>query len=87
MLKRKISAEDKIAVVKLYRESNISQRGFADRCGVSLSSAQQWIRNYESMGTETFTRKGNKAYSRGVDLKTIFAKNMEFVRHLNPNAG
>lgn len=50
MLKRKISAKDKIEEVKLYRKGNISQKGLAD----SYASAQQWIRKYESMGTETF---------------------------------
>ena len=33
-------------------------------CAVNLASVQQWIRNYESMGANAFTLKGNKKYSK-----------------------
>ena len=60
MSKRKISAEDKIYAVHLYLEGKESQRRIASMFDVSLPSVQQWIRNYESMGTEAFTLKGSK---------------------------
>lgn len=71
MLKRKISTNDKITAVKLYREGNISQRGLADSYGISLACVQQWIRNYEAMGTETFTQKRYKAYSRELKMQAV----------------
>ena len=60
MSKRKVSVEDKIYAVNLYLDGKESQRRIADMFDVSLASVQQWIRNYESMGANTFTLKGNK---------------------------
>ena len=60
MSKRKVSVEDKIYAVNLYLDGKESQRRIADMFDVSLASVQQWIRNYESMGANTFTLKGNE---------------------------
>ena len=38
---------------------------------VRLSCVQQWIRNYESMGADEFTRKGNKKYSKEWKQQTV----------------
>ena len=62
MSKRKVSVEDKIYAVNLYLDGKESQRRIADMFDVSLASVQQWIRNYESMGANAFTLKGNKKY-------------------------
>ena len=59
MSKRKVSVEDKTYAVNLYLDEK-SQRQIADMFDVSLASVQQWIRNYESMGANAFTLKGNK---------------------------
>ena len=64
MSKRKVSVEDKIYAVNLYLDGKESQRRIADMFDVSLASVQQWIRNYESMGANAFTLKGNKKYSK-----------------------
>ena len=72
MSKRKVSVEDKIYAVNLYLDGKESQRRIADMFDVSLASVQQWIRNYESMGANTFTLKGNKKYSK--ELKQQQAK-------------
>lgn len=68
MSKRKISAEEKIAAVNLYLDGKESQRRLAELYGISQVSVRQWIRNYESMGADAFTQKGNKGYSK--ELKT-----------------
>ena len=60
MSKRKVSVENKIYAVNLYLDGKESQRRIADMFDVSLASVQQWIRNYESMGANAFTLKGNK---------------------------
>ena len=53
MSKRKVSVEDKICAVNLYLDGKESQRRIADMFAVSLASVQQWIRNYESMESDS----------------------------------
>lgn len=71
MSKRKISAEDKIYAVNLYLDGKESQHQIASMFNVSLASVQQWIRNYESMGADAFTIKGNKRYSKELKLQAV----------------
>ena len=71
MSKRKVSAEDKIYAVNLYLNGKESQRRIADMFDVSLASVQQWIRNYESMGANAFTLKGNKKYSKKLKQQAV----------------
>ena len=71
MSKRKVSAEDKIYAVNLYLNGKESQRRIADMFDVSLASVQQWIRNYESMGANAFTLKGNKKYSTELKQQAV----------------
>ena len=71
MSKRKISVEDKIYAVHLYLDGKESQRRIASMFEVDLSSVQQWIRNYESMGAEAFTLKGYKKYPKELKLQAV----------------
>ena len=71
MSKRKVSVEDKIYAVNLYLAGKESQRCIAAMFDVSLSSVQQWIRNYESMGADAFTLKGNKKYSKELKQQAV----------------
>ena len=71
MSKRKVSVEDKIYAVNLYLDGKESQRRIADMFDVSLASVQQWIRNYESMGANAFTLKGNKKYSKELKQQAV----------------
>lgn len=68
MSKRKVSVEDKIYDVNLYLDGKESQHRIASMFDVSITSGQQWIRNYESMGIDAFTLKGNKKYSKELKL-------------------
>ena len=72
MSKRKVSVEDKTYAVNLYLDGKESQRRIADMFDVSLASVQQWIRNYESMGANAFTLKGNKKYSKELKQRKRF---------------
>ena len=72
MSKRKVSVADKIYAVNLYLDGKESQRRIADMFDVSLASVQQWIRNYESMGVNAFTLKGNKKYSKELKQQAVF---------------
>lgn len=71
MSKKEISAEDKLYAVNLYLNEKASQRVIASMFSVSLSSVQQWICNYESMGADAFTLKGNKKYSKELKLQAV----------------
>ncbi len=59
MYKRNISAEDKIYAANPCLDGSERQRRIAAMFDVSIASVQQWIRNYESMDTDTFTIKVN----------------------------
>ena len=71
MSKRKVSVEDKIYAVNLYLDGKESQQRIAHMFDVSLASGQQWIRNYESMGSNAFTLKGNKKYSEELKQQAV----------------
>ena len=71
MSKIKISIEEKINAINLYLDGKGSLCKIAAIFGVSPSSLQQWIRNYESMGSETFTLKGNKKYSKELKQQAV----------------
>ena len=72
MSKRKVSVEDKTYAVNLYLDGKESQQRIAHMFDVSLASVQQWIRNYESMGANAFTLKGNKKYSKELKQRKRF---------------
>ena len=68
MRKNQIPAEEKLLGVHLYKSGHISQRQLAEQFSVALSTVQQWIRNYESLGEDAFLQKKYKRYSS--ELKT-----------------
>ena len=71
MSKRKVSVEDKIYAVNLYLDGKESQHRIASMFDVCIASVQQWIRNYESMGADAFTLKGNKKYSKELKQQAV----------------
>lgn len=71
MSKRKVSVEDKIYAVNRYLDGKESQHRIASMFDVSIASVQQWIRNYESMGADAFTLKGNKKYSKELKQQAV----------------
>ena len=71
MSKRKVSVEDKIYAVNLYLDGKESQHQIAAMFDVCIASVQQWIRNYESMGADAFTLKGNKKYSKELKQQAV----------------
>jgi len=70
-MSRKISAEEKITAVRIYLDGKSSQRQLAKMYGVAQSSIQQWIRNYEAMGTAAFLTKGYKKYSKELKQRAV----------------
>ena len=71
MSKMKVSVEDKVYAVNLYLDGKESQTRVASMFDVSLASVQQWIRNYQSMGMDAFTLKGNKKYSKELKEQAV----------------
>lgn len=71
MSKMKVSVEDKIYAVNLYLDGKESQSRIADMFGVRLASVQQWIRNYESMGADSFSLKSNKKYPKELKEQAV----------------
>lgn len=71
MSKKKVSTEDKRYAVNLYLNGKESQHRIASMFDVRLASVQQWIRNYESMGTEAFISNGNKKYSKELKQQAV----------------
>ena len=72
MCKREISAQEKITAVNLYLDGKGSQRQLAVSYGISQASFQQWIRNYEAMGADAFTLKGNKKYPKELKRQAVW---------------
>ena len=54
---RKYSAEDKLRMVKLILEAKHSITSVSTGEGIHPTTLEEWIRNYQSMGSETFTTK------------------------------
>lgn len=54
MSKRKVSDQEKISAVLQYVDGKTSQGQIANELNVSKASVQQWIRNYEVMGSDAF---------------------------------
>lgn len=71
MYKRKISSEEKITAVNLYLDGKGSQKQIAVSYGISQASFQQWLRNYEAMGVDAFTLKGNKKYPKELKQQAV----------------
>jgi transposase len=67
----KISGSNKIYYVQQYLNGKMSQHSIAAKTGVALSSVQQWIRNYESMGTDAFQSNVYKHYSTILKVNAI----------------
>jgi len=71
MLRRKHDASEKINAVKKYKLGGSSQKEIAEKLGITKTSFQQWVRNYESMGESAFISEGNKKYAPELKIKEV----------------
>lgn len=67
----KIEPQIKIDYIKKYIDGEASQGGIAEELGVSKTTVQQWISNYNSLGEDAFFRKGNRPYSAELKLSAV----------------
>jgi transposase len=66
MYKVKMTPEEKMHYVEMYKHGEGSSIALATAAGVALASFQQWVRNYDVYGAKSFTKR-YQHYSR--DLK------------------
>lgn len=71
MSKKDIRPDEKVLAVQKYLEGKISQGGIARQFNVSKTSVQQWIFNYQSMGSDIFFQKKSKHYSKGLKENAV----------------
>jgi transposase-like protein len=71
MSKIRINPAEKIAAVQRYLDGKDSQGNIAATLNISTASFQQWIRNYESMGSDVFLMTGHKRYSAVLKQKAV----------------
>lgn len=62
--KAKYSAEEKVTAVKEYLDGKNSMGAIAKRLNIALASFQQWVKNYNAMGSDAFLTNQNKHYSK-----------------------
>lgn len=55
---RSYSAEDKLRMVKLILEAKYSITSISEKEGIHPTTLKEWIRNYQSMGSDAFYNKG-----------------------------
>ena len=61
---RKLTAEEKVKIVRKYQSEELSQREAARAAGIAQSSFQTWIRLYEKEGAAAFLpRQQYRVYS------------------------
>jgi len=67
----RISTAIKIEYVERYLRGEGSMRILAKELGIAYSSFRVWVKNYESMGSDAFTRTTNKNYSAEVKCSSV----------------
>jgi len=71
--KAKYSAEEKINAVREYLDGKESMSSIARRLEIAFQSFKQWVKNYEAMGTDAFSTRQNKCYSKTEKEQAIAA--------------
>lgn len=67
----KISPEDKVFYCQQILSGNMSKEHIAKITEVAPASVYMWVKMYESMGVEAFTRNGNKTYSKELKVRAV----------------
>ena len=74
MHKRKLSAEQKAEIVRLYLEKGESQSFIAKRYGIDEMAVQKYTLQYQAQGIETFINNGkNRTYSAELKKQAVNA--------------
>lgn len=62
--KEKYSKEEKLDAVQEYLDGKSSIKSIANRLGIHHTSFMLWVNKYKSMGTDAFSTKQNKHFSK-----------------------
>jgi transposase-like protein len=73
MSRTQINPSEKIAAVQMYLDGKGSQKSIAVALNISKTCFQQWIRNYECMGTDAFSMAGHKKYLAESKQRAVLA--------------
>lgn len=70
--KTKRSAEEKVRIVRKYKDGGISLRGAAAEVGVGKATLQRWILQYEAEGAEAFLpNRRNRVYKPELKKRAV----------------
>ena len=69
----KISKEEIIKAVERYKRGETSQKAEAKKQGVSHQTFQDWIRRYETFGSDGFGNTGNRQYPSALKESAVKA--------------
>ena len=69
----KISKEEIIKAVERYKRGETSQKAEAKKQGVSHQTFQDWIRRYETFGSDGFWNTGNRKYPSALKESAVKA--------------
>ena len=71
MRRTKLGTDTIINAVKDYLTGNSSKEAIAKKLGVSWSSIDSWVANYQSMGESAFLGNGNQHYSQELKEQAV----------------
>ena len=71
MSRRKLGAEERIALSKEYLRGETSYKKIAKKYSIGISTAKDIIAVYEAEGEEGFLRRQNKKYSKEIKQKAV----------------
>lgn len=73
MSKRKLSSPERIAAVKTYLESHVTQKEFAQKLGIGESTFRDWVTKYKNEGSHGLLYTGNRRYSPETKKAAVLA--------------
>lgn len=71
MGRSKFKADEKVAAVLEFLDGKNSQLAIAERLGIDGATFQQWIKNYQSMGSDAFQEHVNQSYSKELKEQAV----------------
>lgn len=71
MGRSKFKADEKVAAVLEFLDGKNSQLAIAERLGIARATFRQWIKNYQSMGSDAFQEHVNQSYSKELKEQAV----------------
>lgn len=71
--KGKYSREEKLNAIQEYLDGKSSMNSIANRLGVDHAAVRLWVNKYKAMGTDAFSTKQNKHYSKSEKEQAVTA--------------